>query len=56
MPEDPQNPKEAIEKLLSSLSSKLDAGPGFERRVMILVAAVAGLGAFATTIYTVAVN
>lgn len=53
MPEDPQNPKEAIEKLLHSLSSKLDAGPGFERRVMILVAAVAGAVAFATSIYTV---
>lgn len=53
MAEQPEDPKEAIAALLRTLSSKLDAGPGFEQRVLILVAAVAGLAAFATSIYTV---
>ena len=49
MADEPQDPKEAIEKLLKSLSSNLEAGPGFEKRVLTLVAGVAVALAFVTS-------
>jgi len=53
MAEEWNDPKEDIAKLLKSLSSKLDAGPGFEGRLMLLLAVVVGVTAFMTSIYAV---
>ena len=53
MADDHRDPKEEISDFLKSLSSKLDAGPGFEKRLVILAAAVSVTAASATAIYTV---
>lgn len=53
MAEEPQDPKEALDNLLKNLSSKLDAGPGFEKRVFALIGVIAAALALATSIYTV---
>ncbi|OGS00811.1 MAG: HflK protein, partial [Elusimicrobia bacterium RBG_16_66_12] len=53
MAESWEDPKEEIARMLKALSARFDAGSGFERRVAILLAAVIGAAAFATSIYTV---
>ena len=47
------DPKEEISNMLKSLSSKFDAGQGFEGRLLILMTALIGAVAFITSIYAV---